>query len=76
MNTNLALMDSKTNLFGQRLNPNEERIWQTYLELKELAAQTDLPPFALNNVRSALALMWQVVNGLNIEYEELDEVGV
>lgn len=76
MNSNLAFLGNKTNLLGQKLSPSEEQIWQTYLELKTLAARTDLPPFALHNVRSALALMWQVVNGLNLEFEELDELGV
>lgn len=64
------------NLFGQELSPEEEIIWRIYRDLKEVAANSALPPCVLANVRSALALVWQAVNDLNIEFEQLDAVEV
>ncbi len=68
--------DVKHNLLGQELTPDEYSLWWTYSELKELAGRTDLAPCVTSNVRSALALLWQVVNDLDIEFEQLYEVGV
>ena len=45
-------------------------------ELKTLAAREDLPPCAERNVKKALACMWQVVNDLDLEFEQLYELGV
>jgi hypothetical protein len=35
-----------------------------------------LPPIAQANVRAALALMHNVVNGLALKYEQLSDLGV
>ena len=58
------------------MTPAEERLLAAYEELKALAADGDLPPIAQANVRAALALMHNVVNGLGLKYEHLSDLGV
>ncbi len=65
----------KTDLLGSQCSPSEERLLAVYEELKALCAE-DLPPVAHANVRAALALMHNVVNGLALEYEHLSDLGV
>ncbi len=62
-------------LLGNQLSPDEERLLTVYEQLKALCAE-DLPPVAASNVRAALALMHNVVNGLALEYEHLSDLGV
>jgi hypothetical protein len=62
-------------LLGNELTGDEERLLAVYEELKALCDQ-DLPPNAGANVRAALALMHNVVNGLALKYEHLSDVGV
>ena len=65
-----------TDLLGNTMTPAEERLLASYEELKALAADEDLPPIAQANVRAALALMHNVVNGLGLKYEHLSDLGV
>ena len=65
-----------TDLLGKELKDNEERLLAAYRELKGLAALPDLPPCAARGVRKALACMWQVVNDLDLEFEQLYDIGV
>ena len=65
-----------TDLLGNTMTPAEERLLAAYEELKALAADGDLPPIAQANVRAALALMHNVVNGLGLKYEHLSDLGV
>jgi hypothetical protein len=44
--------------------------------LKQLAARDDLPPCAARNVRKALACLWQVTNDLDLQFEQLYDLGV
>jgi hypothetical protein len=62
-------------LLGAELTPSEARLLVIYEELKALCAE-DLPPNAHCGVRASLALMHNVVNGLALEYEHLNVVGV
>jgi hypothetical protein len=62
-------------LLGNELSASEERLLAVYEELKALSA-SDLPPLAHANVRAALALMHNVVNGLALRYEHLSDLGV
>jgi hypothetical protein len=62
-------------LLGNPLTSSEERLLAVYEELKALC-ELDLDPIAHANVRAALALMHQVVNGLALEYEHLSDLGV
>ena len=62
-------------LLGNEMSATEERLLAVYEELKALCGE-DLPPVAAANVRAALALMHNVVNGLALEYEHLTDLGV
>jgi hypothetical protein len=62
-------------LLGNELSPSEERLLAVYEELKALCGE-DLPPVAASNVRAALALMHNVVNGLALRYEHLTDLDV
>jgi hypothetical protein len=62
-------------LLGNELSGSEERLLAVYEELKALCEE-DLPPVAASNVRAALALMHNVVNGLALRYEHLTDLGV
>jgi hypothetical protein len=62
-------------LLGNEMTVSEQRLLAVYEELKALCAE-DLPPVAHANVRAALALMHNVVNGLALEYEHLSDLGV
>jgi hypothetical protein len=63
-------------LLGSDLTPAEERLLAVYEELKALCGHDGLPPLAQANVRAALALMHNVVNGLALKYEHLSDLGV
>jgi hypothetical protein len=63
-------------LLGSELTASEERLLAVYEELKGLCADQGLPPTAQANVRAALALMHNVVNGLGLKYEQLSDLGV
>ncbi len=65
-----------TDLLGSSLSPAEEQLLAVYEQLKALCADEQLPPIAAANVRAALALMHNVVNGLGLKYEHLSDVGV
>jgi hypothetical protein len=65
-----------TDLLGHDLTDTEAQLARIYGELKALAARTDLPPCTQHNVRKALACMWQIVNDLDLEFEQLYDVGI
>ena len=58
------------------MTPSEERLLAVYEELKALCGDEELPPLAHANIRAALALMHNVVNGLALRYEHLTDLGV
>jgi Family of unknown function (DUF6052) len=62
-------------LLGNELTEPEQRLLDLYEGLKRLCAD-DLPPVAAANVRAALALIHQAVNGLALEYEHLPDLGL
>jgi hypothetical protein len=62
-------------LLGRQMTAAEERLLGVYDELKALCEE-DLPPIAHANVRAALALMHNVVNGLALRYEHLTNLDV
>jgi hypothetical protein len=63
-------------LLNNKLTETETQLARIYGELKAMAGRDDLPPCAAQNVRKALACMWQVVNDLNLEFEQLYDLGV
>lgn len=64
-----------TDLLGDPLTPSERRLLDVYAALKALCAD-DLDPIAAANVRAALALVHNAVNGLALEYEHLSDLDV
>ena len=62
-------------LLGNELTESEVRLLGIYEGLKRLC-EDDLPPVAAANVRAALALVHQAVNGLALEYEHLSDLGL
>jgi hypothetical protein len=65
-----------TDLLGTAMTLQEQELLKVYQALKELAAQPDLPPCAARNVRKALACLWQVTNDLDLQFEQLYDLGV
>ena len=65
----------ETDLLGQPMTAPEQQLLQVYRTLKSLAAANH-PPCVDRNVKKALACMWQVVNDLNLEFEQVYDVGV
>jgi hypothetical protein len=66
----------RTDILGKAVTETEQQLAGIYAELKAMAAREDLPPCAERNVKKALACLWQVVNDLNLEYEQLYDLGV
>lgn len=65
-----------TDILGTAVTPMEQETLRAYDMLKQLAARDDLPPCAARNVRKALAAMWQATTDLDLEFEQLYELGV
>jgi hypothetical protein len=65
-----------TDLLGKQLSEQERELLAVYETLKRLAARSDLPPCAASNVRKALMSMWQVTNDLDLQFEQLYDLGV
>ena len=63
-------------LLGQPTTDTEQQVLQVYEQLKELAARQDVAPCVQHNVRKALACLWQVTNDLDLQFEQLYELGV
>ena len=66
----------ENDLLGRPIEGTDAQMLRLYRELKALAAQPGLPPCTERNVKKALACMWQIVTDLNLEYEQLYDVGV
>ena len=67
---------TNTDLLGRPLTEREVELAGIYAGLKAMAARDDLPPCAERNVKKALACLWQVMNDLDLEFEQLYDVGV
>lgn len=65
-----------TDLLGYEMTEQEAELLNVYEALKRLAGQGDLAPCAARNVKQALSAMWQVTNDLDLQFEQLYEVGV
>ena len=63
-------------LLGQPMTDAETQLLRAYELLKALAGRPDLAPCAQRNVRKALACLWQVTNDLDLQFEQLYDLGV
>ena len=70
----MAITD--TDLLGKPLSEQEREMLSVYETLKKLAARDDLPPCATSNIRKALMSMWQATNDLDLQFEQLYDLGV
>jgi hypothetical protein len=66
----------KTDMLGRATTETEQQLATIYAELKTMAGREDLPPCAERNVKKALACMWQVMNDLDLAYEQVYDLGV
>ena len=67
---------ANTDLLGKPTTEVEGQVLDVYQALKALAARDDLPPCAARNVRKALAALWQATNDLDLQFEQLYDLGV
>jgi len=67
---------TRTDLLGTPTTEVEGHVLDVYQALKALAARDDLPPCAARNVRKALASLWQATNDLDLQFEQLYDLGV
>jgi hypothetical protein len=64
-----------TDLLGAPLTRLEREFMRLYADLKALTGRDDLPPCVARNLRQALASMWQVTNDLDLQFEQLYDLG-
>ena len=65
-----------TDLLGRPISELDGELARIYADLKRMAGREDLPPCVERNVKKALACMWQVMNDLDLEFEQLYDLGV
>ena len=70
------MTETGVDILGNSLTEQERALLDVYESLKRLAANSDLPPCAARNVRKALSAMWQATNDLDLQFEQLYDVGV
>jgi hypothetical protein len=64
------------NLMGVELTQDERTLVECYRTLVAvLEREKDLPPFARRNALKAVAALWQVVNGLDLDPGQLYDIG-
>ncbi|HEX6779177.1 MAG TPA: hypothetical protein VF099_13295 [Ktedonobacterales bacterium] len=69
------MSSNTTDLLGKATTEQEQELLNIYQALKQMA-RSDLSPCAARNVRKALACMWQATNDLDLQFEQLYELGV
>lgn len=63
-------------LLGRPMSNLERELMSVYESLKKLAATPDAPPCVQQNVRKALACLWQATHDLDLQFEQLYDYGV
>ncbi len=69
-------MSATTDLLGHPLTPAETELLDLYQRLKALLGRDDLDPCARAAARNALAALWNGVNDLQLEHEQLIDLGI
>jgi len=65
------------NAMGVELSESEQTLVESYQALVRLLKDgKDLAPFERRNAMKAVAALWQVVNGLDLDPGNLYEIGV
>jgi hypothetical protein len=68
-------MSADTDLLGRPRTPAEDELLELYRRCKTLLGRDDLAPCAHAGVRAAAVALWNVVNDLGLEYEQLIDLG-
>jgi hypothetical protein len=68
-------MSERTDLLGRPLTPVEDELLELYRRCKALLERDDLPPCATAGARAATVGLWNVVNDLGLEHEQLLDLG-
>jgi hypothetical protein len=68
-------MREPTDLLGQPTTAVEDQLLDLYRRCKVLLARDDLAPCAQAGVRAATVGLWNVVNDLGLEHEQLLDLG-
>jgi hypothetical protein len=63
-------------LLGRPVDAVGAEVLRLYRDTKRLCAREDLPPFLSRNLKKSLACLYQGVNGLQLEFEHLYDIGV
>ncbi len=63
-------------LLGRPTTETEQRLLALYRETRALVQQPDLAPAVEANLRQALACLWNIANDLDLEFEQLYDLGV
>jgi len=65
------------NLMGDQLNEPQQRLVACYEDLKQVVERhgPDLAPYEQRNALKALAALWQIVNGLDLDPDHLYDLG-
>jgi hypothetical protein len=68
-------MSADTDLLGRLRTPAEDELLELYRRCKALLGRDDLAPCAHAGVRAAAVGLWNVVNDLGLEHEQLIDLG-
>ncbi len=65
------------NTMGVELNKGEQTLVETYTTLIKLLRERDddLAPYQRRNALKAVAALWQVMNGLDLDPEQIYDIG-
>jgi hypothetical protein len=65
------------NVSGEELNPAQEKLVETYRLLSNvlMGHRDELAPYEERNAVKALAALWQVMNGLDLDPGQVYELG-
>jgi hypothetical protein len=68
-------MSADTDLLGRPRTADEDELLELYRRCKALLERDDLAPCAHAGVRAAAVALWNVVNDLGLEHEQLIDLG-
>jgi hypothetical protein len=68
-------VSERTDLLGRSTTPVEDELLELYRRCTELLGRDDLAPCARAGVRAAAVGLWNVVNDLGLEHEQLIDLG-
>jgi hypothetical protein len=63
------------NAMGAELTAAEQRLYECYQTLVHVLQKEELAAFERRNALKAVAALWQVVNGLDLEPGQLYDIG-